>query len=157
MRCKRASLSPKPRRNNSGVLKRSCFLYSRLFENEKVGRGGGARSEMAIVGQEQKKRKIWARLGGGGGRTLFTCLPGLHLPVYPSLIYLFTHARSTCLPKPGQLVYPGLVNLFTQSWFTTEPCIFVLSIETSSKTCILRRFRHLRGPQGSRLSPLEPH
>ena len=79
-----------------------------------------------------------------------TCLPWPTLPVYPGLVYLFTQAWSAWLPRPGLPVYPGLVYLFTQAW------IFCLSMETLSKTFILHRFRHLRGPQGSGLSPSDP-
>ena len=66
--------------------------------------------------------------------------PGL--PVYIGLVYLFTHAWSTCLPRPGQPVYPGL------------ECF--QDMGTPSKTFILHRFRHLWGPQTSRLSPSDP-
>ena len=71
-----------------------------------------------------------------------TCLPWPSLPVYIGLVYLFTHAWSTCLPRPGQPVYPGLE--------------FFQDVETPSKTLTLHRFRHLWGPQTSRLSPSGP-
>ena len=63
-----------------------------------------------------------------------TCLHRPSLPVYPGLVYMFTQAWSTCLPRPG---------------------IFQ-DMETPSKTFIFHWFRHLRGPQASRLSPRDP-
>ena len=81
--------------------------------------------------------------------------PGL--PVYISLVYLFTHAWFTCLHNPSLPVYPGLVYVFTQAWSTClpRPGIFSRYGDTlENMHCSL--ISSFKGSQASGLAPSDP-